>query len=118
MFERFKRKWNIESDLQFVIILIVFAITGSSTLYIRKGIFYLLGITVQTDVWVRTVLYILIIFPAYNVMLLVVGFLFGQFKFAWEFEKKMFGRFFPGKKGSSLQKNGEIPQTQEQKLKQ
>jgi len=98
MFERFKRKWNIESNFQLVIILIVFAITGSSTLYVRKGIFFLLGITDQTDLWIRTVLYVLIIFPAYYVMLLVVGFLFGQFKFAWEFEKKMVGRFIPGKK--------------------
>jgi hypothetical protein len=104
MFERFKKKWNIESNLQLVIILIVFAITGSSTLYVRKGIFYLLGITDQTDIWIRTVLYILVIFPAYNAMLLVVGFLFGQFKFAWEFEKKMFRRFIPGKKKVNMTK--------------
>ena len=92
MFERFKEKWEIESNWQLVIILIVFAVTGSSTLYVRKGIFFLLGISSETDLWLRTLLYILIIFPAYNIMLLIVGFLFGQFKFAWEFEKKMFGR--------------------------
>jgi len=93
MFERFKMKWNIKSNFQLVIVLVVFAVTGSSTLYVKKGIFYLIGITDQTDLWLKTLLYILIIFPVYNVMLLVVGFLFGQFKFAWEFEKKMFGRF-------------------------
>ena len=92
MFERFKEKWGISSNFQLVIILVVFAVTGSSTLYVRKGIFFLLGITPETDLWLRTLLYILIIFPAYNVMLLIVGFLFGQFKFAWEFEKKMFSR--------------------------
>ena len=93
MFERFKERWHIKSNFQLIIILIVFAITGSSTLYVRKGAFFLLGITSDTELWLRTVLYILIIFPAYNVMLLLVGFLFGQFKFAWEFEKKMLGRF-------------------------
>ena len=92
MFERFKIKWGIESNFQLIVILIVFAVTGSSTLYVRKGIFYLLGITPETDIWIRITLYILIIFPAYNLMLLIVGFLFGQFRFAWEFEKKMFGR--------------------------
>jgi hypothetical protein len=94
MFERFKKKWNIESNFQLVVILIVFAITGTSTLYVRKGIFFLLGITDETQLWLRITLYILIIFPAYNVMLLIVGFLFGQFKFAWEFEKKMFNGIF------------------------
>lgn len=93
MLERFKQRWNIKSNFQLVIILIVFAVTGSSTLYVRKGVFYVLGITSETELWLRICLYILIIFPAYNVMLLMVGFVFGQFKFALEFEKKMFGRF-------------------------
>lgn len=93
MFERFKQRWNIKSNFQLVVILIVFSVTGSSSLYVRKGAFSLLGITSDTELWIRTVMYILIIFPAYNVMLLIVGFLFGQFKFALEFEKKMLGRF-------------------------
>jgi hypothetical protein len=93
MLEGFKKRWDIKSNYQLVMILIVFSVTGSSTLYIRKGVFYLLGITPDTELWIRTVLYIAIIFPAYNLMLLLVGFLFGQFKFAWEFEKKMMGRF-------------------------
>lgn len=93
MLERFKERWNIKSNYQLIIILIVFSVTGSSSLYVRKGAFYMLGITSETELWLRTILYILIIVPAYYVMLLIVGFLFGQFKFAWEFEKKMLGRF-------------------------
>lgn len=109
MFERFKRKWNIHSNFQLVVVLVVFAVTGTSTLYVRKGIFFLLGITDDTQLWLRITLYILVIFPAYNVMLLIVGFLFGQFKFAWEFEKKMF---------SSLtgRKNKNTKQTEPQKI--
>jgi len=76
-----------------IIILIVFAVTGSATMYARKGVFHLLGITADTSLWVRITLYILIIFPAYQILFLVVGTLFGQFKFAWNFEKKVFGRF-------------------------
>ena len=98
MLEILKKRWNIKSNFQLVIILIVFAITGSSTLYVRKGVFYLLGITQDTELWLRIVFYILIIFPAYNIMFLVIGFLFGQFKFAWEFEKKIFSRFQRKKK--------------------
>jgi hypothetical protein len=93
MFERFKKKWNIQNNFQFAVIMLVFSLTGSASLYVRKGAFYMLGITNETELWIRTVLYILIIFPAYNVMLLVIGFLFGQFKFALAFEKKMLSRF-------------------------
>ncbi len=93
MFERFKKKWDIKSNFQLLVILVVFSVTGSLSLHVRKGAFLLLGINSETELWLRTLLYILIIFPAYYILLLVVGFLFGQFKFAWKFEKKMLGRF-------------------------
>ena len=93
MLEKLKKRWNIESNFQLVIILIVFAVTGTSTLYVRKGAFYLLGITADTSLWIKVPLYLLIIIPAYQIMFLIVGTLFGQFKFAWEFEKKIFSRF-------------------------
>ena len=93
MLKKLKNRWNIESNLQLVIILFVFAITGSSTLYVRKGVFLLFGITMETSMWIKVPLYILIIIPAYQIMFLIVGALFGQFKFAWEFEKKVFARF-------------------------
>lgn len=93
MLEKLKKRWNIESNFQLVLILLVFAITGSSTLYVRKGVFCLLGITADTNLWIKIPLYIIIIIPAYQIMFLLVGTLFGQFKFAWEFEKKVFSRF-------------------------
>jgi len=92
MLEKLKHRWNIESNFQLVIILVVFAVTGSSTLYARRGIFYLLGITIDTSMWLKVPLYILVIFPTYQILFLVVGTLFGQFKFAWEFEKKVFSK--------------------------
>jgi hypothetical protein len=92
MLDKLKQRWNIDSNFQLVLILIVFAVTGSSTLYVRKGVFYLLGITADTTLWLKVPLYIIIIFPAYQIMFLIVGTLFGQFKFAWEFEKKIFSK--------------------------
>ncbi|HCO85018.1 MAG TPA: diacylglyceryl transferase, partial [Arenibacter sp.] len=35
---------------------------------------------------------ILLIFPIYQFLLVIYGWLFGQFKFFWEFEKKMLSR--------------------------
>jgi len=93
MLEKLKRRWNIENNFQLVIILIVFAVTGTSTMYARKGAFYILGITTETSMWIKVPLYIILIIPIYQILFLIVGTLFGQFKFAWEFEKKIFSRF-------------------------
>lgn len=93
MLDRLKKRWQIESNFQLVVILIVFAVTGSSTLYAKRGIFYLIGITSETSMWIKAPLYVVIIIPVYQILFLIVGTLFGQFKFAWEFEKKIFSRF-------------------------
>ena len=93
MLDRLKKRWQIESNFQLVIILIVFAVTGSSTLYARKGIFYLIGITAETSMWIKVPLYVVIIIPVYQILFLIVGTLFGQFKFVWWFEKKMLSKF-------------------------
>jgi hypothetical protein len=43
--------------------------------------------------WWATVLYYVLILPVYNVILLFYGFVFGQFRFFWNFEKRFFSRF-------------------------
>lgn len=93
MFERLKKKWNIKSNVQLVIILVVFSVTGSASLVVRKFVFEWLGITTDTSLWLKVPLYVLIVVPAYQILFLIIGTLFGQFRFAWEFEKKVFSRF-------------------------
>jgi hypothetical protein len=90
---KLKSRWNITSHSQLVLILLTFSVTGTTTLYVRKFIFQWIGITTETDLWIKIPLYILIIFPVYQCLFLLIGALFGQFRFAWEFEKKMFSRF-------------------------
>lgn len=92
MLKKIKDRWNVKSNFQLLLILIVFSITGSATLVVRKAAFEWLGITADTSLWIKFPLYILIIFPAYQILFLIIGTLLGQFKFAWEFEKKMFSR--------------------------
>lgn len=93
---RLQQRWGVKSALQVFLILLVFACTGFTVLFIKKPIFNLLGIYDQTG-WVKGVLYLVAILPMYQVLLLIYGFIFGQFKFFWEFEKKMFRRMI-GKK--------------------
>lgn len=97
-FTRIKNKWGITSNLQAIIIFIVFGITGSASLWVGTPILNYLGVTKESmNPWMFWPLRILIIFPIYQVMLICIGTAFGQFKFFWEVEKKMFGRFIPRK---------------------
>jgi len=98
MFERLKNRWKVQSNFQVVIIMTVFAITGTATVYVKQLIFGLIGITPETHLWIKIAFYVPVILTIYNILLLVIGFLFGQFRFFLEFEKKFFSRFMFKKK--------------------
>lgn len=85
-----KQRWGITNNFQIVIILIVFAVTGSTSAWLSKPVLAWMGITKETfSLWLYYPLYIILIFPIYQVLLVSFGFLFGQLKFFWWFEKKM-----------------------------
>lgn len=86
---KLKAKWQLDSLLQVVAVLAVFTLTGSTVVCIRKFLFEFLGYGEATPFWLKTLTYLMFIFPAYQLMLLGYGFLFGQFRFFWEKEKKM-----------------------------
>jgi hypothetical protein len=86
--ERMKQKWGLTSIFQVVLILIVFALTGMTVVWIRPIIFHVLGID-HANGWIKTACYLILVFPLYQVLLLVYGFIFGQFSFFWEKEKKL-----------------------------
>lgn len=90
--EKLKARWELKSDLQLVLVLIVFSLAGSSIVFIRKPIFNLLGVNGETSLLITIPLYIAIIVPCYQILLLFWGFLLGQWKFVWKFEKKMLKR--------------------------
>lgn len=90
--DKLKAKWQLDSLLQVVAVLAVFTLTGSTVVYIRKFLFAFLGYDDATPFWLKTVTYLLFIFPAYQLMLLGFGFMLGQFRFFWEKEKKMVRR--------------------------
>ena len=91
--KKLKRKWEIQSHIQFVVIIVVFAITGSVALYISQPILDLLKI--DSYIHNRLLYFIarlIIIFPIYQIVLILVATLLGQFNFFWQFEKKMICR--------------------------
>ncbi|MEP1488589.1 MAG: DUF6787 family protein [Algibacter sp.] len=91
--EKLKQRWGIEHNWQIIVIFIVFGITGSTASIIGKPILTYLNISPETfttlGYWV---LRIVLLFIVYQIMLVSFGWLFGQYKFFWAFEKKMLRR--------------------------
>lgn len=86
-----QQRWGLTNITQVLVILLVFACTGFSVMYLKKPVFNWLEITSETT-WLKKILGYIITLSAYQVILLGYGTLFGQFRFFWNFEKKMFGR--------------------------
>lgn len=91
--ERLKKRWKLENTYQVLVVLLVFACTGFTVLFLKKPVlkFFLSDSSPSST---ASIAYYLLILPIYNVILLGYGFLFGQFKFFWEFEKRFFARIF------------------------
>tara|TARA_B100001173_G_scaffold79763_1_gene68092 strand:+ start:55 stop:351 length:297 start_codon:yes stop_codon:yes gene_type:complete len=90
MIKYLKDKWNLKSNFQLFIILIVFAITGSSSLYISKPLMEFLSVSTDSmNIISYWILRFIIVTLVYQFVLLVVAFVFGQFNWFWNFEKKM-----------------------------
>ena len=98
MFKGLRKRWNIESNTQVLLILLVFAITGSTTVYLKKLLFDFIGITAASSLWIKIPVYLVVVLSIYNALLLVFGFIFGQYRFFLRFEKKFFARFIPKRK--------------------
>lgn len=91
--KKLKERWGLKSNTQLIIILIVFAVTGTTSSIIAKPILSFLGITKNNlPILVYIILYILIIFPIYKIMLLLLGTLAGQHTFFKNFLIKMLSR--------------------------
>lgn len=89
LMERLKQRWGIQSNFQLSIIFIVFAITGSASAMVSKPVCIWLGISKEDFGFFFTPIRLILIFPLYQVLLVSIGFLFGQFAFFWKFEKKL-----------------------------
>ena len=91
--EKLKKRWGIKSNFQIFLILVVFAINGSFAAWVAKPITNVIGLSQETlHPFIFWPIRILLIFPIYQLTLPIVGLVFGQFKFFWNFEKKFLSR--------------------------
>ena len=85
--------FKVKSNYQLLVVNLVFAITGSSALYladiILTNISFIENTSSKTLYWsVR----IFLVIPLYQVLLIFVATIFGEFKYFWNIEKKMLKR--------------------------
>ena len=88
------KRLNIVSFWQFTLIMIVFAITGSLSLYITVEFFELIGLKEENfNPIIFWPIRIILLFFIYQILLLLVALPFGQFQYFWQVEKKILNRF-------------------------
>jgi hypothetical protein len=97
--KKLEKRWIVEERWQITRVFIIFAITGTSSLFIANPILELIGFT--KEVFSDNALYLsffyiikfIAILPLYQILLLFFGWLFGEYKFFSSFVKKMLNRF-------------------------
>ncbi|MBU2938657.1 hypothetical protein KO494_03795 [Lacinutrix sp. C3R15] len=98
LFKKLENKWKVTYKWEMIAIFMVFAITGSSSLFVGRPLMKWIGITKENlNITIYWILYIIIGLIFYQILLVTYGWLFGQHKFFWEFEKKMLKRFGLGR---------------------
>ncbi len=81
--------FRVKDIYQLIIIFIVFGITGSLSVVLGKYVLmYIFGESFLSNDY-YWLLRLILIFPIYQVLLIIIGALFGQFKYFWEIEKKI-----------------------------
>ena len=89
--DKLSKYFNAKSTTHLVIIFIIFAISGSLTLILSNPfISFIKSFSMFDNIFLLFFIRILIILPLYQLVLITVSVLFGEFKYLYNFEKKMF----------------------------
>tara|TARA_B100000035_G_scaffold301043_1_gene297244 strand:+ start:65 stop:361 length:297 start_codon:yes stop_codon:yes gene_type:complete len=84
--EKLKNLFRVSSTYQLIVVFIVFGITGSLSLVLSE---YISGLF-NFDSIILSIIFVIVI---YQVLLIIIGTLFGEFGYFWEMEKKIISRF-------------------------
>ena len=83
--------FKVDSNIRLLIVFIVFSAAGSLSLVVADNIFsYLLEFEDHDSLY--WFFRIIILFPIYQVLLIVTGTIFGEFRYFWEIEKRILKR--------------------------
>jgi len=93
LFKKLYKRWDVTYRWELVAIFLAFAVTGSTAGRISNPLMDLIGLGKDvTSGWVYWPVRILLIFPIYQVLLVIFGWIFGQYSFFKAFATKMVSR--------------------------
>jgi len=87
VWSKLKIHWGVKTNFQVLIILLIFSLTGFSTLYIHNFIELLLGVNSETSFWIKTIIFVFLVLPIFSFFLFIWGTILGQRKFVTKFIK-------------------------------
>ena len=93
MLQKIIDKFHAKSFKHLIIIFLVFAISGSASLLISSSILTILNLKELINFYPLYLLVrIILLIPIYQLVLIIIATLFGEFRYFWNFEKKFFKR--------------------------
>ena len=93
MLRKLVKKFKANSIKHLLLIFTIFALSGTGSLLISDPILVALDLkNFVTSYPLFIFIRILIIIPIYQLMLIIIATLFGEFKYFWQFEKKFLQR--------------------------
>ena len=89
MSQKLLKLFKVENYFRLLIIFTVFGITGSLSVVLGKYVLIsIFSSNIQNNEF-YWLIRILLIFPLYQILLIIIGTLFGEFKYFWAIEKKI-----------------------------
>ena len=93
MIEKLVKKFEANSIQHLIIIFIIFALSGSGSVFISSPILTILSLEELISFYpLYLFVRIILIVPIYQLLLILVASLFGQFNYFWKFEKRFLQR--------------------------
>ena len=92
MIHNLVRIFKVKNSFQLLIVFLVFGITGSLSVVLGEYVlFFFLEDRLDGNLF-YWFLRIILIFPLYQILLIIVGTIFGEFDYFWKFTKKILKR--------------------------
>jgi hypothetical protein len=91
--DKLQQRWGLKSGWHVLWILVIFAITGFSIIFVKDRVFDFLGYHNIENNFMKILAYIGIMYPLYQILLILVGSICGQYHFFSGFIIKMNTRF-------------------------
>lgn len=93
LFTKLYKRWGVTYRWELIAMFLVFAVTGSTAGRLSDPLMELVGLSRETtNGWLYWPVRILLIFPIYQVLLVIFGWIFGQYGFFKSFAIKMVSR--------------------------